>query len=152
MGAVCTLRTAAAPQGHRVRGEDTAPACGSISSTPGVHRCPCVPQAQSVTSSRAGSCPKPPKGVSQVQSCTAHSTQGEQTAHINGRHKDAGKEPSSGFGGLLPSQVLSPCSSPLSEGLSQDPYSALSPILLLWVSSRESTVLTCRCCRAAHSF
>lgn len=41
-------------------------------------------------------------------------------------------DPSSGLGEPLPSQVLSTHSSPLCEGLNQDPCPAPSPILLLW--------------------
>ena len=55
-------------------------------------------------------------------------------------------------GGLLPSQALSTCSSPLSKELSQDPRPAPSPILLLWMPFRQTAaapVLTRLDCTAA---
>lgn len=48
-------------------------------------------------------------------------------------------DPSSGLGGLLPSQALSTRSSTLSTGLSQDPCPAPLPVLLLWMPFRQTT-------------
>lgn len=129
---VCLAVTAAAPQCHSVRGGDTAPASWT-STAPGVHRRLYMPQAGSVPSLRAGSVSQTLFGSSVTglvlhcprgsQPCISHtdSTQGKQTPQISHRHKDAGKHPSSGFGGVASQLGVEPMQLPSERGAQTGP-------------------------------